>query len=130
MPFVQNFNTVVLQPEAPSASFRFLYSGGSPAYFANMQAVYLPGSFAYYPTAGARYLNTYGAWQPSKGEISFSVAVSAPIPVYSNLPQTDGRFTGVTSALTLYGGICESSSAQGLTVYGSPYTMAGGELRR
>ncbi len=83
------------------------YEGSHPRFYSNDQAVALPGYFPYYPMEGIRPVyqtEQYGYEVSGSSRLhQFSVSVDAPYPVYTNLDDQGGGWTGNAHALTLWG---------------------------
>lgn len=112
---------ITIYSTAPLDGIQISYYGKADKYYANEQAIALPGYFPYYPMAG--HLQVWDTISVSYKPItnlptsSFSVSVNTPLTVYSNLnSEGNNKFSGESSALTLYAGMMTSEKI-GDTVY-------------
>ena len=98
------------------------YAGFSPKFYSNAQGVSLPGYFPYYPIAGVRsiysndVLNGYDT-RPDTHEHMFRVQIRAPYPVYCNLNGSGNCYEGITTNLSLFGGLMEPDQNEQWTLY-------------
>ncbi len=120
LPFTRDgdYFTVFLQGEIHSISVR--YSGYSPVFYSNEQAVCLPSCFPYYPWAG--YKKIY--FLEPDDEIGlpayiartdlplsdYSVRISGVRNLQTNLTENNGAFLGKTNGLSVLGGFIEAES--------------------
>lgn len=92
------------------------YHGYQQSFYSNKFGVMLPGYFAYYPQPGFRQvflderIQSYGYYgfqteADSLQEAEYEIRVVYDQPVYSNLKQVNGSFSGITAAPTLMGGM-------------------------
>ena len=97
------------------------YTGFSPKFYSNAQGVSLPGYFPYYPIAGVRsiysndVLSGYDT-RPDTHEHMFWVQIRAPYPVYCNLNGSGNCYEGVSTNLSLFGGLMEP-------IHNGPWTL-------
>ncbi len=110
VPFVRKEDYMTVSPTAGTKRLLFQYSGKSPKYYANRQAITLPGYFAYYPRAGRQEIwsqaNNYSyviALPATDSE--YTVTVHSNLPVYSNLAGAHNSFQGKSNGLTLLAGM-------------------------
>ncbi len=98
------------------------YAGFNPKFYSNAQGVSLPGYFPYYPIAGVRsiysndVLNGYDT-RPDTHEHMFRVQIRAPYPVYCNLNGSGNCYEGITTNLSLFGGLMEPDQNEQWTLY-------------
>jgi len=101
---------------------RILYSGYSPVFYSNLQAVLLPGSFPYYPIEGYKkiYMKEESRFIPIIREqnTKFDVSIKSNLNIYSNLDKNDNNFSGESQELTLIGGFLEEKKFENNLLYG------------
>ncbi len=93
----------------PLDGMKIAYSGNSPKYYANDQAILLPGYFPYYPMPG--YIPI---WDENSGcflpvtdmpETYYNLSISSSHRVISNLSGTgENIFSGYSNGVTIYAG--------------------------
>lgn len=97
-----------------------LYSGFSPIFYSNCQAVLLPGCFPYYPIEGYRkiYLKEQSDFLPIIRDynVKFRVSVKAYEKILCNLDKKDGAFVGEAQSVSLVGGFV-NENRYGNTVF-------------
>jgi hypothetical protein len=77
LPFEREGDYITVSPPSGTERLLFHYSGKSPKYFTNRQAIALPGYFAYYPKAGRQEI-----WSQANNN-SYVI----------DLPSTDSEYT-------------------------------------
>lgn len=94
-----------------SSIIGFSYSGTSPKFYANSQAIALPGYFAYYPKPGLHQIwdwDQYGyVVNTSPEESHFDLQVRSNLRIFSNLEGTDKAFSGNANAVSVFAGMYE-----------------------
>ncbi len=99
-----------------------VYKGIPDNYYVDAEAVYLSGTFAYYPRAGkyAVYNNEERRFLPSvdnSKDAYFDVTISSGTKVYSNLEESNGRYTGTAASMLLMGGFVKEVVVDNVIVY-------------
>lgn len=117
-----------IAPKDGETTFLISYEGNGGKYYANRQGICLPGYFAWYPMAGHLkvwdYENNNYYVNTEFAEAYFEIKVSSQIPVFSNLNQDrDNTFCGKSDTVTLYAGMIEAASKNGLSYIGSPMKL-------
>lgn len=101
---------------------KILYSGYSPVFYSNSQAILLPGCFPYYPTEGYKriYIKEESKFIPIIRDYNtiFNVSIKSDLNIYSNIEKIDDKFSGEAQEITLIGGFLEKRSIKNNTFYG------------
>ncbi len=101
---------------------RISYSGYSPVFYSNSQAVLLPGCFPYYPMEGYKriYIKEESKFIPIIRDYntSFNVSIKSNLNIYSNIEKIGDRFSGEAQEITLLGGFLEKRSIENNIYYG------------
>lgn len=89
-------------------TFTIDYSGFSPQFYSNQQGIVLPGYYPYYPIEGIKPIydissQTFDISYP-KTKRFFDIEVISPLPLVSNIEQTEHRFQGESYTISLIGG--------------------------
>jgi hypothetical protein len=122
LPFEREGDYITVSPPSGTERLLFHYSGKSPKYFTNRQAIALPGYFAYYPKAGRQEIwsqannNSYVIDLPST-DSEYTVTIHSNLPVYSNFPGEHNSFQGKSNGLTLLAGMYSQVTD---TIYAEP----------
>lgn len=120
IPFDRQGDYFVVHPSRPIHTVVVYYSGYSPMFYSNEQAVCLPGCFPYYPWAGYRKLHylepddkvglVSNIMRVDLQEADYSVRISGVKNLVTNLSMQNGAYSGTANGLSVLGGFIEQTS--------------------
>ncbi len=118
LPFTRSGDYFTVSPTREIRAISVRYSGVSPVFYSNEQAVCLPGCFPYYPWAGYRKIYFlepdddigFPAYvtRTDLPVADFSVRISGVRNLQTNLPGGSGVYGGKTNGLSVLGGFIAS----------------------
>lgn len=124
LPFRQEEDSVRVDNEnlLPVDTLHFSYQGHSPAFYTNSKACFLPGFFPYYPRAGRHAVYELGFLNTDSPAADYQIRVTGlRSPLYSNLQENGGVFTGTADQALLVSGYCATKKVNGVTCLYYPF---------